>query len=198
MQMSIYFGFVNGASHHTSNLALAAWVVYSHDDELVSLGGFFLGPTTNNVEKYHVDIGLLTKYSSLGISHMVILLDSQLMVSQLNLVYVFRNPIFLQPYLRICFLERSFDYIHYEHIPKELNTMRNLLANYILNWHLPHILIVHTHKVNSLNINHYTNKHVGIEAANNGPHVYKSQRVFTSSQKRYIKMKNGAILPIHH
>lgn len=85
----------------------------------------------------------LIEASSLGISHMVVRLDSQLVVSQLNRVYVVRNPALLRLYLRICLLERSFDYIHYEHIPRELNLVTDSLANYILNWHLAHIWIFH-------------------------------------------------------
>ena len=93
--MLIYIGFADGASCYTRNLASVSWVVYSPDDELVSLGGFCLDLETNNVTEYHVVIGILIDASSLGIFHMVVHLDSQLVVSQLNHVYVFRNPIFL-------------------------------------------------------------------------------------------------------
>jgi ribonuclease HI len=75
----IFVGFADGSSRHTQNIASAAWVIY-HYDELVSLGGIFLGSTTNNVVEYHTVIGILTKASSLGIYHLVINLDSQLMV----------------------------------------------------------------------------------------------------------------------
>jgi hypothetical protein len=47
MSFSIYFGFVESASRCTQNLASIAWEVYSPTDELVSLGGVFLGPVTN-------------------------------------------------------------------------------------------------------------------------------------------------------
>ena len=114
-------------------------MVYSPDDELVISRGFCLGPATNNVAEYHATIVLLIKSSSLGISHMVVRLDSQLVVSYLNRVYIVRNPILLQLYLCACFLERYFYYIRYEHIPRELKMMSDSLANYILNWHLAHI-----------------------------------------------------------
>jgi ribonuclease HI len=82
----IFFGFADGASQHTRNIASAAWVIYQFD-EVVSSGGICLGPTTNNMEKYHAIIRLLTQASSLGISHIIIYLDSQLMVYQLNRHY---------------------------------------------------------------------------------------------------------------
>jgi ribonuclease HI len=79
----IFIGFAYGASRHTQNISSASWVIY-HFDELVSLGGVCLGSTTDNVAEYHVVIGILNKASSLGISRIIINLDSQLMVCQLN------------------------------------------------------------------------------------------------------------------
>jgi ribonuclease HI len=133
----IYFGFVDGASRHTQNLASVAWIIY-HSGELVSSGGIFLGYATNNVAEYHAVIGLLTEASSLGISQLIINLDSQLVVHQLNRVYTICNPVFLRLYLRVCRLERYFDFIEYRHISRELNTITDLLANYMLDWHITH------------------------------------------------------------
>ena len=48
-------------------------------------------------------------------------------------------------YLRVCLLERTFKVIFYEHIPREFNTMANLLANYELDWHLPHYTTLNSH-----------------------------------------------------
>jgi ribonuclease HI len=133
----IFIRFADGASRHTQNIASAAWVIY-HSDELVSSGGIFLGSTTNNVAEYHVVIGLLTEASSLGISRIIINLDSQLVVCQLNRVYVIRNPILLCLHLRVRHLERMFEFTEYRHIPRELNTTSDSLENYILDRYLAH------------------------------------------------------------
>jgi hypothetical protein len=66
-ESSVYLGFVDGASHHTRNLASATWVVYSPKGLLVSSGGVYLGPSTNNVAKYSVVIELLRDVISHGI-----------------------------------------------------------------------------------------------------------------------------------
>ena len=58
MQMDFY-GFANGACHHTLNLASTAWVLYSLAEDLVSLGALCLGPATNNIAEYEAVIGLL-------------------------------------------------------------------------------------------------------------------------------------------
>jgi ribonuclease HI len=134
----IFFGFADGASRHTQNIALATWVIYQFD-EVVSSRGICLGPTTNNMAEYHDVIRLLTQASSLGISRIIVYLDSQLMVYQLNCIYAIRNPILLRLHLQVCRLERMFNYIEYRHIPRELNSVSDSLANYIMDRYLAHI-----------------------------------------------------------
>jgi ribonuclease HI len=84
MESSVYLGFTDGASHHTRNLAFAAWVVYSPKGLLVSSGGVCLGPSMNNVVEYSVVIELLRNGISHGIHSLEFRLDSQLVVYQLN------------------------------------------------------------------------------------------------------------------
>ena len=127
----IFFGFADGASQHTRNIASTAWVIYQFD-EVVSLGGICLGPATNNMVEYHVVIGLLTQASSLGISRIIVYLNSQFMVYQLNRIYAIRNPILLRLHLQVRRLERIFDYIEYRHIPRELNNVSDSLSNYMM------------------------------------------------------------------
>ena len=47
--MTTYFDFSDGASHYTWNLSSRAWVIYSPIGALVSSGGTYLGPSTNNL-----------------------------------------------------------------------------------------------------------------------------------------------------
>jgi ribonuclease HI len=72
---------------------------------VVSSGGICLGLATNNIAEYHVVIGLLTQASSLGISRIVVYLDSQLVVYQLNRIYAIHNPILLCLHLQVRRLE---------------------------------------------------------------------------------------------
>jgi ribonuclease HI len=116
---------------HTQNIASTTCVIY-HYYELVSSRGICLGLTTNNVAEYHIVIGLLTKASSLGISHIIINLESQLVVCQLNQVYAIHNPVLLRLHLKVRRLERMFEFTQYKHIPRELNTTSDSLPNYIL------------------------------------------------------------------
>jgi ribonuclease HI len=134
-----YIGFANGASCSTRNLASAAWAIYAPTNELISLRGVCLGRATNNITEYSAVIELLVDAISLGIHHLVVRLDSQLIVLQLSNIYYIRSPTLLWVYLRIRLLERYFDHIEYHHIPRCLNTLTDALANYVLDRHLNHL-----------------------------------------------------------
>ena len=134
----IYEGYTDGASRHTRNIASAAWILYSPTGLLVSSGGSFLGPATNNVAEYSAVVELLVVAVSLGITGLVVRLDSQLVASQLNGTYQVRHPTLLRFFLRVRLLEREFVVITYLHVSRDQNTAADELANYILDWHLFH------------------------------------------------------------
>ena len=134
-----YIGFADGASRSTQNLASGTWAIYAPTNELISLRGVCLGRATNNIAEYSTVIELLVDVFSLGIHHLVVWLDSQLVVLQLSNVYTIRSPTLLRVYLWICLLEHYFDYIEYQHIPRCLNTLTDALANYVLDRHLNHL-----------------------------------------------------------
>jgi ribonuclease HI len=134
-----YIGFADGASRSTQNLASAAWAIYAPTNELVSLRGVCLGRVTNNIAEYSAIIELFVDAILLRIRHLVVQLDSQLVVLQLSNVYTIRSPTLLQVYFRIRLLERYFDYIEYQHIPRCLNTLTDALVNYVLDRHLNHL-----------------------------------------------------------
>ena len=108
-----YIGFADGASHSTQNLASASWEIYALTNELVSLRGVCLGRATNNIAEYSIVIELLVDAISLGIRHLVVRLESHLVVLQLSNIYSIQSPTLLRVYLRIHLLERYFDHIEY-------------------------------------------------------------------------------------
>jgi probable phosphoglycerate mutase len=138
-ESEVFIGYADATSRHTRRLPSAAWVIFTPRDQLLSSGGICLGDTTNNVAKYNAVIELLRDALSLGISHLWVFLDAQLVVSQLNRVYCVHDPTLHRRFLRICLLEQIFDYITYFHVPRRLNQVTDTLANQILDWHLAHI-----------------------------------------------------------
>ena len=133
-----YTGFADGASRHTLNLAPAAWVIYEPSGQLLSSGSTCLGPSTNNIAEYSAITELLLDAMSYGIQHMVVHLDSQLVVLQLNGRYRVRNSSILRKYLRIKLLERQFQFITYVRIPRSQNRLADSLANFALDWLITH------------------------------------------------------------
>jgi ribonuclease HI len=114
-------------------------VIFTPQGQFLSSGGICLGDTTKNVTEYSAVIELLCDALSLGISHLWVYLDAQMVVSQLNGVYCVHDPTLHQQFLRVRLLEQSFDYITYFHIPRRLNQVIDTLANQILDWYLAHI-----------------------------------------------------------
>ena len=98
--------------------------------------GVSLGQTTNNIAEYSAMIELLYDSISFGIRRLIIRLDSELIVLHLNRVYAIKNPVLLRLFLKVRLLERKFDYIEYQHISRNLNTLVDALANRVLNRHL--------------------------------------------------------------
>ena len=90
-----FFGFADGTCCHTVNLALVTWVLYSQAHDLASLGAVCIGPAINNIIEYPIVIGLLTKASSCDIDHLVVFMESQLVVSHFNNVYAIRKSVLL-------------------------------------------------------------------------------------------------------
>ena len=136
--LQAYIGFTDGACRSTQNISSAAWVIYSPTDELVSMHGVSLGQTTNNVAEYSAMIELLSDAISFFIRHSIIRLDFELIVLHLNRVYAIKNPVLLRLFLKVRLLERQFDYIEYQHISRNLNTLADALANRFLNRHFQH------------------------------------------------------------
>lgn len=118
MSSAPYVGFADGAYRGTCNLSSAAWAIYDPHGELINFQGVCLGCTTNNVAKYNTVIELLAESINLGTRALVVNLDSQLVVHQLNRQYSVREQCILRLYLRVRLLEKKFDYITYQHIPR--------------------------------------------------------------------------------
>ena len=139
MSFERFVGFADGASRHTFNLASAAWLIYSPSGWFVASGGACLGPSTNNVAEYRAVIELLWDALSRGITQLEVRLHSQLVVSQLNQAYQVWNPILLRQFMQIRLLERNFEFITFNHIPRDHNSLTGAYANYILVWHPTYI-----------------------------------------------------------
>ena len=131
-----YVRYANGASRSSRNLSSAAWSIFDPSGELVSFRCVCIGRSTNNIAEYSAFIELLSDAITHGIRRLIIRLDSQLVILQLNGIYSVQNPAIYRMFLRVNILERQFDLIQYQHISRNLNTLTDSLANYVLDRHL--------------------------------------------------------------
>ena len=81
-QITTFINFVDGANNYTLNLALTSWLLYSPTSDLVSLGGTYLGPSTNNLAEYQVVIILLMEALANDVRQIMVYLDLELVVHQ--------------------------------------------------------------------------------------------------------------------
>jgi ribonuclease HI len=63
-------------------------MIFYPNDELVNLGGIYLGPTTNKIVEYNVVIEIMSEALSLNTQNIIVRMESQLVVSQLNHTYL--------------------------------------------------------------------------------------------------------------
>ena len=96
-----FVGYGDGASRSTQNLSSAAWAIFALNNELVRFQGICIGRSTNNIVEYSALIELLSDAISFGINHIIIRLDSQLVVLQLTSVYIVRNTTLHRLFLRV-------------------------------------------------------------------------------------------------
>ena len=83
-------------------------------------------------------IELLSNAIAFGIRHLIVRLDSKLIVLHLNNVYAIKNMYLLRMFLMVHHLERQSDYIEYQHTSRNLNTLVDELDNKVLNRHMQH------------------------------------------------------------
>ena len=104
-----YIGFADGASKWSPNLASTACVIYSPSHKLIHIDRICMGSATNNQAEYDGVNGLLVVALQLGVHHLDVFLDSQLLVSQLNNYYWVRDPYLFRKFLRTKQMVRAFE-----------------------------------------------------------------------------------------
>ena len=134
-----FIGYTDGVIRSTQNLSSTAWAIFALNDELVIFQGISIARSTNNIVEYSALIKILSDAISFGINRIIISLDSKKFVLQLTSIYNVRNTTLHCMFLRVQLLERHFDYIQYQDISRNFNTLIDSLVNYVLNRHLQHM-----------------------------------------------------------
>ncbi|HYM49645.1 MAG TPA: ribonuclease HI family protein [Candidatus Limnocylindrales bacterium] len=122
----------DGASRGNPGPAAIGVVIQDSQGHILLELGEALPPTTNNVAEYTAVIRALERARAMGARRVRCLLDSQLVVRQLNGAYKVRHHDMLPLYRRVLELVGAFDEVTFEHVPREMNAEADRLANLAL------------------------------------------------------------------
>lgn len=122
----------DGASRGNPGPASIGVVIAGVDGRVLAEFGEALRPTTNNVAEYTAVIRALERAAELGARAVRVMMDSQLVVRQLNGSYRVKHPEMVPLYRRVLELIQRFDDVTFEHVPREQNVEADRLANQAL------------------------------------------------------------------
>lgn len=88
-----------------------------------------IGVATNNVAEYTAALRGLERARELGASSVLVRSDSRLMVEQLAGRFKVKNPTLQRLHAEVRSIAAAFDHVAYEHVPREMNTEADRLAN---------------------------------------------------------------------
>lgn len=119
----------DGASRGNPGPAAIGVVITDRQGRVLLELGEALERTTNNVAEYTAVIRALERARALGARRVRCLMDSQLVVRQLNGSYKVKHPDMLPLYRRVLELIQEFEEVTFSHVPRELNAEADRLAN---------------------------------------------------------------------
>ncbi len=122
----------DGASRGNPGPAAIGVVIAEPSGRVLAEFGEALPNTTNNVAEYTAVIRALERARALGARRVQCLMDSQLVVRQLNGQYRVKHPDMLPLYRRVLELIQEYDEVTFAHVPRELNAEADRLANQAL------------------------------------------------------------------
>lgn len=126
------FLFTDGASRGNPGPAAAGIVLKDSKGKVLLKKGQFLGRMTNNEAEYRALLLGLELVKKFKPEELTCLLDSELVVFQLNGLYRVKKAHLREILFKIRQVERSFPKVIYKLIPREKNTLADALANEVL------------------------------------------------------------------
>jgi probable phosphoglycerate mutase len=127
-----HVAYVDGASRGNPGPASYAVILRAPDGKTVLEIGKYLGRATNNVAEYYGLITALDYAQAQGIARLLVRSDSQLLVRQMQGRYKVKSPDLRPLYERARKMAGALAHFAIEHIPRELNSRADELANIAL------------------------------------------------------------------
>ncbi len=127
---------IDGASRGNPGDAAYAIVIEAPGRGAVEESGL-LGKQTNNVAEYTALLKALEKAKQLGLQHVRIHSDSELLVKQMNGEYRVKNEDLKSLFQEASQLKRAFDSVTFTHVRREQNKRADELCNIVLDAQKP-------------------------------------------------------------
>ncbi len=121
----VYF---DGACRGNPGPAAVGWAIVSADG-IVADGGQRIGETTNNRAEYEALIRALEAARDLGVTEIDVRGDAELIVKQVRGEWNANDPGLRERRVRVRELLDGFDRWSLEHVPREINSRADALAN---------------------------------------------------------------------
>ena len=124
--------FADGGSRGNPGPSASGSIILADDGEVLVEVGEFLGVATNNVAEWHALVVGLREALALGIEHLDVRLDSQLVVRQLSGAYRVMHPDLIPLFGKARSLIRQFSRVDVQHIPRAENLLADAIVNQTL------------------------------------------------------------------
>ena len=123
--------YTDGGSRGNPGKSSAAYAIFKGEEQ-ITIGGEFLGITTNSQAEYHsLRIGLEAALAR-NVTRLVVKMDNLMVVNQINGTYTVKNRELWPIYAKIKDLIKHFEYLKVEHIRREFNTIADREVNRVL------------------------------------------------------------------
>lgn len=128
----VHIANIDGASRGNPGPAAYALVLRGPNGEKISEIGKYIGRETNNAAEYYALIAALDYAAAHHIRALRVRSDSELIVRQMQGRYKVKNEELKALHERAQKLSRALDYFVIEHVPREMNSEADELANLAL------------------------------------------------------------------
>ncbi|NMB48276.1 ribonuclease HI family protein [Candidatus Kuenenbacteria bacterium] len=122
--------FTDGGARGNPGPAGVGLVIFDESGEkLLATHKKYIGEATNNVAEYSAVILAMEEAKKMGAEELGFVLDSELVVKQLNGEYKVKNEDLGKLFIKIYNLRQQFRKVTFRHVPREQNKLADKLVN---------------------------------------------------------------------
>lgn len=124
--------FADGGSRGNPGPAASGAVLFAEDGSVLAEIGLYLGVATNNVAEWRALLIGLERARELGVEHIEIRMDSELVVRQVTGVYRVKHADLIPLASQAKAMLRTFKTVGIGHVPRKQNAAPDAVVNQVL------------------------------------------------------------------